>query len=684
MSQCKTGQSKNTASSALLLQRLRTGCSVALMCSLLVVVPNWAESASRKKPEEVQREIDGKVVTCRKASATRWIAGTGKANKFKAFTEQISELKGKVSTASTAKAKKKLQARLKALKTLAAAAKPVCNSVTSSPTPPPGSTPVPTLPPIPADKSLDPLSRPATEADVKYLLRKAGYGYNVRKHSYLLQLVKTGGIGAVVDDLLTVKAEPAGLEARMFERLDDNLTPRSTTRLNYTISGMRKAAIELAIHTNNPVLTRLGWETYFGKWTMSDRPLTNSREYEIFWAYRKMLGEYAKNKNITLGDVLLEISKDPSMLTYLDNGSNLAGDPNENYARELQELYSMGHHRWNESCTEQVANYREEFDGIRQAGDIFQATLALTGWTRIVREIDGEDYFRSAYVEADHRKGAKVLYKGTPHESTVDGLEDVIAAIKKHPGTPQGIALMFTDAYVGENIPCPVLLQYAQLIQASNYNLTEALRVLLKSNLFYSDAYKDRVLKTPLHRTAQFINALGLTYTDLDLVNRTPDTMLQEIGVNISNIVNALDEMGMPTNSPATVFYYDQKAYYSSLAYARQSNLYSDIAYDTAAIGRLIGATSGAGQNLVRLYYDWWRLPGEVLAREAVGHIGEMLGTPFTTSQLDQLEFFMNNVRNTNDPTVYTRQLYDNRSANPDKLIRGLVIGASSPRYYVN
>src|SRR5436309_5332500 len=84
--------------------------------------------------------------------------------------------------------------------------------------------------------------------------------------------------------------------------------------------------------------------------------------------------------------LLLEISRDPAMLLWLDSNSNVKGKPNENYAREIQELFSLG-----------VGNYTEK--------DIREAARAFTGW-----HTEGE---RFDFIKNLHDDGEKTVHAQT-------------------------------------------------------------------------------------------------------------------------------------------------------------------------------------------------------------------------------------------------------------------------------
>jgi hypothetical protein len=591
------------------------------------------------------------------------VAGTGTGKRFKTFSAQIATMKRNIKKMKGSK-KRNSQTKLKEMQALSVAATAACRAAGQTP-----GTPQPN--PIPLELSLDPITRPLTEDDVYYLMERAGYGFNPRKHGNLIQIAQAGGANALAEELLTVRPEVNGFEARLFERLDDNLTPGSTTRTNYSPWGMREALVEYGINTNNPVLVRLADETFFGKWTVNERNLTNGRQYEMFWDYRKVLRRHAMEGG-NMRDLLIDISKHPMMLWFLDNGSSTAGSPNENYAREIQELYSMGRDRWSDSCQGKEQNYFESQDGLRQLGDIFQATLALTGWTVLDREIDGQRYYRAVFSESDHRQGPKVMYRGTPWQRTVYRMEDVVDAIMNHPGTAQGLATDLLKAYVTPDPPCVVVLEFARIIRAQNYNFRAAMATLLKSNLFFNRQFKNSVIKSPMHRMAQLFNALGLTYSNGDDL-----TFNNEMGLNISNLVSKLDAMGMTINSPPTVFYYDQGAWTSQRSFTEHANSVIEFMYDGDRIRRL--ANTGTSND--PLYYDWWRPGGERLARDVIVDIARRLQVELNAQQIGQVEVFANNARHWDAPHDLYRSMYDNL-ASEDRLVRMYVIIASMAGFY--
>ena len=127
--------------------------------------------------------------------------------------------------------------------------------------------------------------------------------------------------------------------------------------------------------------------------------------------YRMMLRQNELFRTQASGrfrDLLVGILKDPAMLVYLDNGENIKSHPNENFGRELLELFTMG-----------VGNYSER--------DVREAARAFTGWTN--------DVLQFKFDAAQHDPGAKTFLGKT---GALDG-EDIVDTILAQPVTAEFI-----------------------------------------------------------------------------------------------------------------------------------------------------------------------------------------------------------------------------------------------------
>ena len=139
--------------------------------------------------------------------------------------------------------------------------------------------------------------------------------------------------------------------------------------------------------------------------------------------------------------MLRDVTRDPAMLTWLDNRSNQKAAPNENYARELLELYSMG-----------VGNYTET--------DVKEAARALTG---MGVQRDGRYTFRPQLFD----NGVKTFLSQTGPF----GADDIIAIICRHEATPRFLAGKLFRFFAHENPSDAEIAPMVQAYQASGYSV---------------------------------------------------------------------------------------------------------------------------------------------------------------------------------------------------------------------
>jgi uncharacterized protein (DUF1800 family) len=161
--------------------------------------------------------------------------------------------------------------------------------------------------------------------------------------------------------------------------------------------------------------------------------------------------------------------RDPAMLVWLDNAYSHRHRPNENFARELMELFSMG-----------VGPYSEE--------DVKESARALTGYS-----VDRETWtFR--FNEGAHDPDAKTFLGRT---GKLNG-EDVVSLICEQPATAEFLSRKFLDYFVCTAPEPEMVTPVATLYRESGYDLKALLHVLFRSKLFYSDPARSAVVKSPV------------------------------------------------------------------------------------------------------------------------------------------------------------------------------------------
>jgi uncharacterized protein (DUF1800 family) len=198
--------------------------------------------------------------------------------------------------------------------------------------------------------------------------------------------------------------------------------------------------------------------------------------------YRKMLKQNEMLRAKATGsfrDLLIAVAQDPAMLAYLDAAVNVKGAPNENFAREIMELFSMG-----------VGNYSEE--------DIREAARAFTGWN--YRSLD------FVINPAQHDDGVKTVLG---RQGKFDGVQ-VIDIILSKPVTAEFIAGKLYNYFVREEISPEMRVKLGKLLRDNKYEVAPFLETLLLSQDFYADASVGTRIKSPVELVVSTYRKMGL------------------------------------------------------------------------------------------------------------------------------------------------------------------------------
>ena len=198
--------------------------------------------------------------------------------------------------------------------------------------------------------------------------------------------------------------------------------------------------------------------------------------------YRKMLVQlelFQAKGTGSFRDLLVAVAQDPAMLAFLDAGVNVKGAPNENFAREIMELFTMG-----------VGNYTEK--------DIREAARAFTGWN-----------FRDlAFVvnQGQHDDAEKTVLGRT---GRFDGVA-VIDIILDQPATADFIAAKIYRYFVRQEMSPALQRQLGRLLRDNRYEIAPLLRTIFLSKDFYSPASYATHIKGPVELVVSTYRKLGL------------------------------------------------------------------------------------------------------------------------------------------------------------------------------
>lgn len=192
-------------------------------------------------------------------------------------------------------------------------------------------------------------------------------------------------------------------------------------------------------------------------------------------------------------DLVLASAHSPAMLVYLDNQANDKSHPNENYARELMELHTLG------------------VDGGYTQQDVMELARCLTGWGVKEHFWLGEFVFR----EAQHDEGIKNVMGLTIQAEGQKEAEDVIEVLVKHPSTAKFISTKLCRRFISDNPPQEIIEKAAQTFLRTDGDIKSVLRVILLDGL----AFAQPKYKRPSHFVLSALRMLNVE-TDAVAINQ--------------------------------------------------------------------------------------------------------------------------------------------------------------------
>lgn len=219
--------------------------------------------------------------------------------------------------------------------------------------------------------------------------------------------------------------------------------------------------------------------------------------------------------------VMLEaVAKHPAMLRYLDNASSNRSGPNENYARELFELHTMGAENYRGVGRQRdVAGYAQGQPEAYVDDDVYEATRCFTGW-RIDDNTDEPGFINTgqfAFFQPWHDRFQKTVlgrYLPPDQPSTKDG-QDVLDALAAHPGTARYIARKLTRRLISDKPPQAVIDAAAKVFLEKK-DAPDQMKFVIRSIVLskeFASTWSEKI-KRPLER---FVSGLRILETDIKL-----------------------------------------------------------------------------------------------------------------------------------------------------------------------
>ena len=302
---------------------------------------------------------------------------------------------------------------------------------------------------------------------VAHLLRRSGFGATKAELDHFAAMGQTAATEAILN---YSKTSNAALESQL-PTIDLGGTPQPTA-----------AAIQ-------------AW--WLQRMAQSARPL--EEKMTLFWhglltsgldkaGPAQLLTQNQLFRGMALGnfdDLLKAVSKDPAMMVYLDTETNRKGKPNENYARELMELFTTG-----------IGHYTED--------DVRESARSFTGWT-----LQGGKQLRyasaSQLVPRLHDAGVKT-FMGKTGTFTGDDIVEMLVPLR---ATAVRLSTRLFSFFAYPNPDQEIVNHLADTFQKAHYNVGAVVRQIFTMDAFYSDQAYRALVKSPAELVAQTLKATG-------------------------------------------------------------------------------------------------------------------------------------------------------------------------------
>lgn len=306
-----------------------------------------------------------------------------------------------------------------------------------------------------------------TFSEARHLVARTGLGAEWETIQKLVGKSRANAVDFILNQPVSLPASPPALSP--WNKLEPLRQVNAQGRKQAWMIAQREGKllqgwwIEHLLRTRSPFVERmtLFWH---GLFTSS---IQKTLQPSFLYKQNILLRTHALGN---FGQLLHAIAKDPAMLVYLDGYQNMNDSPNENFARELLELFTLGR-----------GHYRE--------ADVKAATKAFTGWT------------------VDANSGTFVNRKDQHYQGTVTFLnrtgrfdgDDILDILLQHPRTAEHIVTHLWKQFVNpEQLDAGAIQQLAQVFRQSRYDMKTLMRALLNHDAFWAKHNRGTITKSPV------------------------------------------------------------------------------------------------------------------------------------------------------------------------------------------
>ncbi len=342
---------------------------------------------------------------------------------------------------------------------------------------------------------------------IAHLLRRFGLGASEAEVEYYGK----DGLKGAIDKLLNYESTPNNFE------IDPAAFANKQGVINLRV--MQALWYFRMLSTYRPLEEKLAlfWHNHFATSAQKvDSAYAMAGQIELFRTYG--LGKFS--------DLLQAVSKDPAMIYWLDNHENVPGKPNENFAREVMELFTLG-----------IGHYGEK--------DVQEAARAFTGWTygNFRRVANAEqaaaprrvDRFR--FVASNHDTGEKVVLG---EKGPFSG-EEVLAILCKQPQTAVFLTKKLWEWFAHPEPEAKLIDRLATKYRQSDLDMKVLLRAVMESDEFYSEKSARKLIKHPIDFAVTTVRQLGAGEITMERAKAAIENPVinEQTGLNV-NLVRSI------------------------------------------------------------------------------------------------------------------------------------------------
>jgi len=331
-----------------------------------------------------------------------------------------------------------------------------------------------------------------TYEDAAHLLRRAGFSGSPDEIDQTVSLGREGAASSLIDyDQIGNRALDDLIQAS-FDFSDPSDLPR------FNRGELQRWWFTRMVYTRRPFEEKmtLFWHNHFAT--------SASKTGDLFiYNQNRTFRDHALDQ---FDSLLLRTAQDPAMLLWLDGVTNVRGKPNENFARELQELFTMG---INDVVTGEQ-NYTEN--------DVKEIARTFTGWKFFHPPNDPNPFsFQFVVNPPEHDNTTKIIYAGTQweHSGNLDG-SDVIGIICGRRATARYLVKKLFEFFVypltSNAADKATIEKFADVYFARNHSIRELVRAIFTSDEFFSQRARFALVKSPVELIVGSVRMVGARY----------------------------------------------------------------------------------------------------------------------------------------------------------------------------